>query len=232
MIRDVRLVALALALPLVLAGCGGGSSTEPGAKQIVAGTTKTTAAVKSFRFTLDVSGVPASSSGLSLTHADGEVVVPNRVDAKVSGTFFHIPLSSELVVVGGTDYLKDPLTGHWRTVDIKTSPLTFFDPHGGALAIVRGAKDLALAGKETVGGVDSYRLTGKVRARDASPLLAVSTKSDRLVGVEFWIGAKDMLLRRVRVDGPVAEGEPEGASRTIDLSDFGASFDIQAPVTG
>lgn len=230
-----RLAAGAVVLAVaVLAGCGGGGGgAEPGPKEIVAATAEKTAAVASFRFTLEVTSVPPSTTGLSLTRADGEVVVPDRLDAEISGSFARLPISSELVIVGGDDYFKDPLSGRWRTLDIRTSPVALFDPHQGVLAIVRGARDVALVGKEAVAGVDTYRLTGKVVAREASPLLAVAATSDRLVDVDLWVGVKDMILRRVRVSGPVAAGEPERASRTVELSDFGAKFRIERPeVTG
>jgi len=223
----------ALVASAALAGCGGGGSKPTAdASTIVAGTAAKTAAVKSFRFTLDVKGVPPSSTGLSLSHADGSVIVPDHLDAKIAGTFARIPIASELVIVGGADYLKDPLTGRWRTLDIKTNPVAFFDPHRGVLRVVRGARDLELAGKDTVGGAESYHLRGKVKARDASHLLAVTTTSERLVDLDLWVGVDDELLRRVRVSGPVAGGEPADASRTIELSDFGASFQIEAPKTG
>ena len=225
--------AALLVASAAVTGCGGGrGAAAPDAKTIVAGTAAKTAAVKSFRFTLDVKGVPPSSTGLSLDHAEGSVIVPDRLDAKIAATFARIPIASELVIVGGSDYLKDPLTGRWRTLDIKTNPVAFFDPHRGVLGVVQGARDIELAGKETVGGAESYHLTGKVKARDASRLLAVKTTSERLVDLDLWVGVKDELLRRVRVTGPVAAAEPANASRTVELSDFGASFQIEAPKTG
>ncbi len=228
-----RTRAALLVASFALAGCGGGGGkTTADPTTIVAGTAVKTAAVKSFRFTLDVKGVPPSSIGLSLSHADGSVIVPDRLDAKIAATFARIPIASELVIVSGADYLKDPLTGRWRTLDIKTNPVAFFDPHRGVLRVVQGARELELAGKEKVGGAESYHLTGKVKARDASRLLAVKTTSERLVELDLWVGVKDEFLRRVRVSGPVAAGEPANASRTIELSDFGASFQIEAPKTG
>lgn len=227
----VRIGVTALLL-LALAGCGGGGGERPGAQDIVAATSEATAKQRSFRFTLDVRDVPPSATGLSLTHADGAVVVPDRLRAKVAGTFARIPIVSELVIVGGRDYFKDPLTGRWRTLDIETSPVALFDPRAGVLAVVRRARDLALAGEESVGGVDTYHLRGKVRARDAAPLVAASSSEERLVDLDLWVGKDDDVLRRVRVSGPIAPGEPSGAFRTVELRDFGRSFGIEAPAAG
>ncbi len=230
--RRAAAVALACAAAAWLAGCGGGGGERPSAQEVVSATSQATAKQTSFRFTLEVRGVPPSATGLSLTHADGAVVVPDRLQAKVAGTFARIPIASELVIVGGRDYFKDPLTGRWRTLDIATSPVALFDPRAGVLAVVRRARELAIAGEESVGGVDTYHLRGKVRARDAAPLVAARASGDRLVELDLWVGKDDDLLRRVRVSGPIGAGEPAGASRTVELRDFGRSFGIEAPATG
>ena len=225
-----RNVPVALLCVLLLAGCGGdGGGKEPTAAEIVADAAEKTAEVKSFRFTLDVENVPASGSGLSLTSADGEVIVPDRLRAKASAIFSRIPIETELVIVGDEDYFLDPLTRRWRRLDVGTSPVAFFDPAKGVLGVIEGAVEIEAAGSETVGGVETYRLTGQVKGRDAAPLLVVSSTSDRLVDVELWIGKDDLILRRIRVRGPVGEGEPAEASRTVEISDFGQKFEIEAP---
>lgn len=225
-----RSVPGALLCVLLLASCGGdGGGEAPTAAEIVAGAAEKTAELKSFRFTLDVENVPPSGGGLSLTSAKGEVIVPDRLGAKASGTFSRIPIETELVIVGDEDYFLDPLTRQWRRLDVDTSPVAFFDPAKGVVSVIERAVELEAAGSEAVGGVETHRLTGKVKAGDAAPLLAVSSTSDRLVDVELWIGKDDLLLRRIRVRGPVGEGEPADAGRTVELSDFGRPFEIEAP---
>ena len=222
-------IAGALACALLAAGCGSDADDGPTAAQILADSAARTAEVKSFRFTLAVENVPPSGSGLSLTSADGNVIVPDRLQAKASATFSGIPIETELVIVGDDDYFVDPLTRKWRRLEVGTSPVEFFDPAKGVLGVIRGAVDVETAGSETVRGVDTRRLTGKVKARDAAPLLVVSAPGDRLADVELWIGKEDLLLRRLRVSGPVGAGEPDEASRTVELSGFDQEFRIEAP---
>lgn len=225
----MRRLAGSLACVLLLAGCGGGGEAGPTPAEIVARSAERTAELKSFRFTLRVENVPPAGSGLSLTSADGAVIVPDRLKAKASATFSGIPIETELVIIGDDDYFVDPLTRKWRRLDVGTSPVEFFDPAKGVLGVIRGAVDLAQAGTEEVGGVETHRLKGKVSARDAAPLLVVSSTSDRLAELELWIGKNDGILRRVRVLGPVGEGEPDEASRTVELSDFDRELVIEAP---
>lgn len=225
-----RSVPGALLCVLLLASCGGdGGGEDPTAAEIVAGAAEKTAELKSFRFTLDVENVPPSASGLSLTSAEGEVVVPDRLKAKASATFSRIPIETELVFVGEDDYFIDPLTRKWRRLDVGTSPVAFFDPAQGVLTVIKSAVEVEDAGSEIVDGVETHRLTGKVKAREAARLLVVSSTSDRLADVELWIGKDDSILRRIRVRGPVGEGEGADASRTVEISDFGQTFQIEAP---
>jgi LppX_LprAFG lipoprotein len=224
-----RTVIAALLCAFLFAGCGGGSSDDPDASEIVAAATEQTAAAESFRFSLEVENVPPADSGLSLTSADGEVVVPDRLRAEASGTFSRIPIETELVLVGDDDYFLDPLTRQWRRLDVGTSPVELFDPAKGVLGVIENAQDVEYAGEESVRGVPTHHLTGTIEASDAAPLLAVSNATDELVDVELWIGKDDSLLRRIVVRGPVGAGEPDEAARTVELDDFGQEFAIEAP---
>lgn len=225
----MRMVLVGAAVCLALAGCGGGDDdAAPSAQEIVDRSVEATGDVESFHFTLDLGDAPLAGSGLSISTAEGDVVVPDRVRAAFAGSFAGIGIESELVLVGDEDFLKDPLTGRWRTLEIGTSPLDYFDPGSGVLAVMRGIDELELAGTDEVAGVEAYRVTGTAPARDVGTLLAVPP-GDGTVPVELWIGRDDSLLRRLRVEGPVAEGEPEDIVRTIELSRFDEPVEIEKP---
>jgi len=225
----MRALLLGAVLCLFLVGCGGGDE-EPSlsAQEIVDRAVEATGEVGSFHFALDFGDVPLAGSGLRIAKAEGDVVVPDRVRASFSGSFGGIGLESELVIIGGDGFLKDPLTGRWRMLEIGTSPLDYFDPASGVLAVMRSIDDLELAGSDEVGGIEAYRLTGTASARDVSPLLAVPP-SDLRVPVELWVGKVDFLLRILRVSGPVAEGEPSDVVRTVDVSGFDEPVEIEKP---
>jgi len=78
-----RLLTAAALLVLVLAGCGGGASAD----ELVDESVAATSAVESFHLVIDVENVETSDSGLSLTFVDGDVLVPDRLEGKVGGTF-------------------------------------------------------------------------------------------------------------------------------------------------
>jgi len=223
---------LVVAVAVALAGCGGGGDGgkegAPPAATIVRSTAAATAAVRSFHFGFEIDNAPPNRPGLNLTFADGDIVVPDRLRARVAGTLSGLSIRSELIFVGDQHYLKDPISGRWRKLDAETSPIAFFDPAKGVLTVIRGARDVELVGSETVGGVDTYHVEGVVEARDVTPILG-NEPSGRLVDLELWMGKEDSILRRLRLSGPISDDEADDIVRTVDVSQFDEAFQIEPP---
>jgi hypothetical protein len=221
------LVAVAL-----VTGCGGGTKTQQlSVAQIVAKTTANTAQVKSFHFVLKVEHPGPSTSGLSLAYANGDVVVPDKLKADIAGTLSGVSLKSALVINGPSAFIKDPFSGKWQRVDVKTSPVAFFDPAKGVLAVIKSSIRVRLAGSATVGGVDCYSLEGKVPARALTAILG-NAPSDRLADVELLVGKDDLVLRRIRLTSPIAASEPASIARQVDISKLDEKISIEAPHAG
>jgi len=213
-------VVLALIVPV--AACGG-DAPAPSAAEAIDRAVEATAAETTFRFELDVENPPRSASGLNLTHAEGEVAVPDRLHADVGGTFAGIPLESELIAVGRDEWLRNPFGGGFRKIDIGVSPLDFFDPESGVLAVLENAEDVAL----TEDGGD-YVITGDVAAESVDGFLGVDA-DQRQLDVEVRIGKDDYLLHRVVVKGPANDSEPADVQRVLELSDYGARVSVEPP---
>lgn len=230
MLRSLPAVVAVAAL-VAAAGCGGGES-DVSAAELVSASAAATGALESFHFTLDVQNVPRTTTGLQLTSAEGDVAVPDRAQADVSGAFAGIPVTSRIVAIGDDVWLKDPLSGEWRAIDVDTTPIALLDPGSGVLGVMEGLTDPADEGSEEVDGVSLRRISGTASAKDVAPLVAVSP-SEGDVPVTLWIGEDDELLRRIEVAGPVADGEPDDALRVVEVSRFDEPVTIEAPeVTG
>ena len=229
MIPRLASAAAALVLAAALAGCGGGGSA-PNAGELVSESVAKTTAVKSFHLAVDTENVKPSGSGLSLTFVDGDVLVPDKLKGKVGGTFAGVSISTDLVVVGDTYYLKNPFGNGWQKIEVSTLPSAFFDPEKGILAVVQGASGLENDGSEEVAGVDCWRVKGKVQAGTLKPLLSEAEGTQEL-DMEVWIGKDDMLLRKLRLTGPISPGEAADAVRTVELSQFDEAVQITAPPT-
>jgi len=214
----------------IASACGGGEE-QPGVPDIVARSTSVMGAEKRFHFVFDEKDGPRSTTGVHLVFAEGDVAVPDRVKADVSGTYQGLPLRTRLVVAGGKTYIVNPLTGKWSEVSINTNPVAFFDPAKGVLAVITAATQLELVGSEEVDGVDAYHLQGKTTVGSITPLLG-NPPGTRLVDLELWVDKETGRLLRLRLSGKVESGDPTGAVRTIELSRFGVVVPIVAPQTG
>lgn len=218
-------LTVASAVALALAGCGGGGGDSP--EDVVAASVTATGEVGTFHFTFDSENVPVGG-GLQLTGAEGDAVVPDRVAADVTGSFGGVPLQSKVVAIGEDVWLLNPLTGSWQSVDVGTTPRALLDPAGGVLGVLEQVEELADDGTESLDGVETRRLVGTATAEAVAPLVAV-TPGDGITDVTLWIGSEDSILRRIRVEGAVAEGEPEDAVRVVEVSRFDESVTIEPP---
>ena len=212
---------------LAAAGCGG-AGEKTSAETLVRGSADATGALKSFHFTLDVQNVPRSGAGLQLTSAEGDVVVPDRAQADIGGTFAGVPITTQVVAIGEKVWLKNPLSGEWQSIDVNTTPIALLDPSKGVLAVMEGISEPTDEGTEEIDGVTLRKVSGTASAVDVAPLVAVSP-SDREVPVMLWIGEEDSLLHRIEVSGPVAEGEPDDVVRVVEISRFDEPVTIEAP---
>ena len=210
------------------AGCGGGGGGGPSPEDVVRESVTATEAVKSFHFTIDSQGIPRSTSGLQLLGAEGDAVVPDRVRADVSGTFAGVALTTQLIAIGDDLWIKDPLEGRWRRIDVGTTPAVLLDPAEGVLGVMRRVGELSDEGLEELGGVTTRRIHGTVDAADVAPLVAVSPGGGK-VEATLWIGEEDRILRRIEVKGPVAANEPEEALRVVGISRFDEPVTIEPP---
>jgi hypothetical protein len=224
--RVLRIAVIVVALAVV--GCGGGggkAKPAPPTRTIVADALQRTAKLKSFHFVLKVEHAPTGVPGLTLTLADGDLLVPDQLQARVNGTFGRAPIQTDIVIAGSRSLLKDPITNQWRLFSAGTNPGVLVK---GVPSLLRSATAVRNTGSEKVGGADCYRLEGMVRSADVAPLVGVKPGA-RQVPFTVWIDKADSYLRRIRLDGPVADGEPQDIVRTVELSNFDKPVTIAQP---
>lgn len=226
--RRFLVVLLAAGALAPLAGACGGGNGGASPEDVVRESVEATGAVERFHFAFDSEGVPASATGLQLLAAEGDAIVPDRVRADVSGTFSGVSLTTQLVAIGDKVWIKDPLEGRWRTVDVGTTPSFLLDPSKGVLGVVRRVEELSDEGSEDVAGVKALKIQGTVDVADVAPLFGVSP-GEGTTEATLWIGEEDRILRRIEVVGPVAANEPENARRTVGLSRLNKPVTIKAP---
>ena len=165
--------------------------------------------------------------GILVTTVEGDVVRPDRMRATLEGTAFGSFVRLEVVIIGETTYMTDPLIGAWQTYPRAVSPVAFFKPDEGiraALASLQGPRRL---NDEQVAGRWAYHLAGELAPPALESMLGVVPGES--VTAEFWVDQERWLLLQIKLVGRLMEEEPPDVERTLELSAFDSPVDIQPP---
>jgi hypothetical protein len=180
------------------------------------------------------SGTTSGSFALDLT-GNGEAQFPDRYHATINAKLAGVSVGSEVISIGSTAYVKNPLTGKWTASTVPGGIASQFsqpDPlsYTQLLANVKSIKDL---GDTTLDGttVHHYQLVPDKAKLEASVKAGSSAKTAQAqaalkqvldsgtMTVEVWFGKDDHLVRRLMTD----------ADYHLDLSQLMGSIGATAP---
>jgi hypothetical protein len=218
-----------MALVLVLsAGCGGSANVDP--KTVLSQASTAMKSIQGFHFVYEVhkpSNAPAGS-GLEIARITGDVNAQGDMKATIDVTQSGVPFSLQFVVVGSTQYIQNPLSQKWESVQVKDSPVGSLNLNAGTIRILDQLTETTYVGEEKKGGVPTYHVKGVAAAADVAAIAgAVSTTNP--FPTDIWIGVKDHLVYEVDIAGPATTSEDAKIWRSIVLSNLNVSVDIKAP---
>jgi hypothetical protein len=231
-----RALLLLAVFPLALAlACSGGNGDEPSttptpgidAAQLLSDAALAVANLGSFRFELsqEDATIPLPPN-FDLESAEGDVVLPDRLEAELKTEVQDINVSVDAIAIGADTWITNPFTRRWQKLD---ADLRDYADLGALLpALLPAIRDAAITGEETLDGVATRRIEGMANSSDLQDALPFSLP-DRQVRIELWLGIDDMLPRRVRVIGELISGESADAVRQVDLSRLNQPVQINPP---
>ena len=186
--------------------------------------------LSSFRFQLRHEGGGTQLlEGMDILEAEGGVVSPDRVSLSFSGSFRKtFAIKSELVTIGESSYLRNPLTTEWEAAATGVSPLGFFNPALGISTMMSRVESVHVL-EDGGGTADVYRLGASVDAEALTSLLG-PTLEGVLVDVELTIDVDDLYLLEARVKGRVTSTDEDEIVRTVTMSDFNEPITIEPPI--
>ena len=230
------LLAMLVGALALAAACGGGGekaaptpATLPQADEVLPKVVERVAALKSFHFRLEhENGLSPIPFDLKLKTAEGDVQVPDRMQAKLETDVAGALLRVEVIGIGEEGWMTNPFSHEWQALPAGTSISAIFDPAAGIQAVARSLQEVRVAGVEKVGGDNTYLLEGQV---DSGVLEAAAPIAEPglTVNVKVWVGVDDYNIRQVRLEGPFAPGEPENIVRILYLSKFDEPVSIEPP---
>jgi hypothetical protein len=226
----VAIIGIAL-LACLLSACG--KETPPStltAHEVIGRCMESMDAADSFHFRLehDGGGTPIAG-GLTMNEAEGDIARPDRLKVQTWVEMIGLgDMKVEFITVGSAIYMTNPFTDEWEPLPTDFSAVSFFDPDTGVTAILEGMTGPAILEEEKVKGLRCYHIKGRIASQCLNSI-ALSSVEGAVIDTEVWIGTEDFLLRRIRLEGQITEDEKAEIVRTITLSDFDQSVEIELP---
>ena len=232
-----RILILGFAVILLFAACGNDEETPITGplptltpQEIIALASPNLDELSSFHFELSQKGGGTPiAMGLEMTGTWGDIVPPDELAMKIEATWMGQFMEADLVTVGTTTYMTNPLSGKWELLSDDFNAVTLFQPNTGIKAVMESVTDLNLLEPETAGGTRCFHLKGMLTS-EVLDAIAVGHAAEGLpVETDIWIGKKDFLLRKVVFDGRICKDENDGIVRTLELSRFNEPVNIELP---
>ncbi len=217
-----------LAIVLTLTACGG--TNTPTAQQVIANAQAAIRKVTSYHFNLVVDH-PGTSGILTITSADGDILVPDKLKANANVLALGSVAKVQIIAIGATEYITDPITEKWQTIPSLFDPRPLSDPQMGVASILGHIQNPSAPTDSNVDGTSCWSISGVLGSQY---LAGIATGGPAPAGskaaVTTCIGKADTLPYLIRLSGVAAEGDSATTVRTFKLSKFGESLTITAPI--
>lgn len=259
MVRPLIALMALVAVPVTLAGCGGGAdagATEGmSAQQILDQASSRTEALTSYRFGVDVKATAEVSAGGAVgdllrnpvdISGEGAAKDPGDFTLDVTANLGPGPIQANITKVGPALYAS--VLGQAIKLDVPADTVESLDATQLAPAISGWIEKPEIVGTEEVDGVSLVHIRGAVDeqelAKDVGGLAgglgaddvvdpsAAGAGNDLETGVvDVWVGADDMLIHKATAD--VVSKDPLDAApqvKALDLKVSASLSDFDAPV--
>lgn len=201
----------------------------PAASSLLQSSSQAMASVTSAHFILKLTGPPVTS--VPLTSATGDMDREGDVQASAEVTELGALLSANVIITGGTVYLKLGTSGRYTTEPAKDfyNPSQLLDPTQGVSALLAQATNGKTLDKESINSTDAYKVQATVPTAVLSGLTDLAPGQDTVTAT-LWIAASGSRLLQAVVPFKVPKAKTNTVV-TATLSQFNAPVSVKAPST-
>lgn len=228
--RQVRVVAAAIAL--VLTACGSGSSgptLAPSLDALLPASIDAMTGVETVHFTLERGGTPVYIfSNVEFVDAEGDYRAPDRAAAVARVKAETITVQIGAIAIAGETWTTNVITGEWEpaTEDLSIDPAVLFNPAIGLPELLRNdLEDVEFVGLEEGEGGSRYHVRGRGPA-DRIEVITFGLVRNQDVDIDLWL---DPVTAEVLEASFTTLYNGEVATWRLTFSDYGADVEIPIP---
>jgi LppX_LprAFG lipoprotein len=237
--RFLAFVALFLSSAFLIVGCAppwqhanttSNLGSKPTAQQLIAAIKKNFNTVNTFHVVMQAQNTgTASSSQIQIRAANGDVIMPDKVKAQATVVLSGQAVTVNLVSIGNTQYITDPITGQWRVVKGLLDPRTLTNPNTGIISLLSKVQNVTQPTDDSVNGVLCWRMTGQLDAKYLAFFTGGGVPAGTMLQTSACVGKADGLPYQVKVTGEAAAGDTAQTTRLFNISNYNENITINAP---
>lgn len=222
----IALCCGSLALALLLPGCGGSSASTPSAQQLISQARAAIGKVTAYHFLLKAQNI-GTTGPLPIQSAEGDIVVPDRLQANASVVFNGGSAQAQIIAIGNTQYVN--VLGSWQQTTGLLDPRVLSDPQTGVAALLGHVQNPDTPSDSTSNGTPCWSIKGKLQASYLAGITGGGVPAGTTDDVTVCIGKHDTLPYLMLIQGIAAQGDTAKTVRTFTLSKFNEQITIVAP---
>jgi hypothetical protein len=174
-------------------------------------------------------GNTTQASQVQIRDANGDVVMPDKIKAQASVILSGQNVQVNLISVGSTQVITDPLTGQWRVIKGVLDPRSLTNPDTGIISLLGKVQNMGQPVADTVNTTPCWRVNGQLDAKYLAFLTGNGIPAGTILQTTAYVGQSDALPYRISVVGMAALGDTVQTTRTFDLSNYNENITITMP---
>src|SRR6266567_3943216 len=237
--RVLGVIGLCVAIALLVTGCSlpwqhdktaQATGTRPTTQQLLTNLQKNFCNVSSFHVVMKVDnpGEPTAQQ-VQIRSADGDVMMPDKVKAQANVLLSGQAVTINLISIGDTQYITDPITGQWRVVKGVLNASTLTNPDTGIISLATKLQKLTGPTADTVNGTPCWRVDGLLDAKYLAFLTGGGVPAGTMLQTSVCAGKADALLYELKVTGQATKSDTPQTTRTFEISNYNENISIKAP---
>lgn len=232
---------LCIALPLLISGCSlpwqhsttvsaNALSTKPTTQQLLAALQKNFRTVTAFHVIMQADNLgQAAANKVEIRSASGDVLMPDKVKAQATIILSGQSVTVNLVSIGSTQYITDPITGQWRVIKGVLDPRTLTNPNTGIVSLAGKLTHVSAPIDDNVKGVPCWRINGQLDAKYIAFFTGGGVPAGTMLQTSVCIGKADSLPYEIKVTGQATSSDTAQTIRSFEISNYNENISITAP---
>jgi hypothetical protein len=214
-----------------LTSCG---ESTPSAASVLQAGQQQFASLKAFHFVLNTvnPGSPTSALPDYPLKAEGDVVLPNKLQSSLTISVGALDVTTEVIAIGNQGWFQDPISGKWTTNSQIAGLATIFNQQTGLPSLITQIDNPSKPADRSIGTTHCWSIHGTLAEAKVAALIGATPPSTTPLNVSVCIGQSDHEVYLITLNGELFPGDTAQTEHDITLSKFNESFTITAPPVG